>query len=327
MKTTSLLILGLALMFGTGCGRATYETNAQDTKLLVPDPSQSGDAGDPAQKTCAIETADYALDISVLSFEMTDAIKGSIGYDFAKGFLGAIGIGANIKGGRLDTVMELKHPINLSDKYASSTQSTKFSQNEFSFTLDAGKLSAGGDFFYQTPIAKLSQQALTKNLKDLLKQAKNAMDPWETRVTRLLDDSRLVIAAGTSAGLQLGDQLDLYNAADYWEGDPCGSRYISHEPLNPDRPTARYKVTSRTPETAILALVDGNYEVKVGAVAHLAPIKNQKNRKLSKAIKINRMSSHKIVIEGRGEVDLLDYMVEQIDPILRGQGYYLRTLR
>jgi hypothetical protein len=324
MKTTMILILGLAMLVTSACGKPGVATNAEDLKVTVPDP---GELDDGVEKACSIETADYALDVDVMSFEMVDKIKGSIGYDFAKGFLGSISAGMDIRGGRLDTLMELKHPINLEDKYATATQSTRYSENEFSFHLDAGKLEAGGTFFFQTPIAKMSANALKKNLKALLKSAKGALDPWETRVTRILDDSRLVVAAGTSAGLKIGDKFDLYNAADYWEGEPCKSRYLAHEALNPDRPTARYKVTSRTPETAILQLVEGNYEVKLGAIAKLVEAKGDKKRVLARALKINRMTSKKIVIENRGEVNLLDYMVEQIDPILREQGYYLRTMR
>ena len=330
MKAGKFLALGLVLSVAAGCAPAGFEVS--NTDLIVEKPGSNGSSGGVddngnSQKVCKIDTTDHAINLHVQSFEMVDKIRGSVGFDFAQGILGSIGLTADIQSGRLETRMDLLRPMDLGNAVGSELETTKRSKREFGFKLNAGKWKAEAGYIYTTPIGKMTKEAIKANFANLMKTAAkdDQIQPWATRVIKVIDDQHIVIAAGSNSGLKEGDLLDLTNATDQWEDNsrPCESQYYGPLKLSA-APIAQYKAVTVYPETTMLRLENEKYQVELGAIAELAPTKEQKKRKMRRSVKLNQVTSRKIVIEGLGTVDVLDHMLNQIDPVLRDQGYYLK---
>jgi hypothetical protein len=108
---------------------------------------------------------------------------------------------------------------------------SKQTQTSVNFNLIFGNLSIGPSFFFQTPLAKVTEKALTKGVTGLKDQLQSY--PWQSRV--LVDHENLVtIIGGINVGLEVGDQVAVYNKIYYWEREPCASKLLYEGGLSPE---------------------------------------------------------------------------------------------
>ncbi|HRO66144.1 MAG TPA: hypothetical protein PL182_01115 [Pseudobdellovibrionaceae bacterium] len=115
--------------------------------------------------------------------------------------------------------------------------------------INLGMFRLGPSFFYQTPLASVTKNALIKAVTGLKENL--AKEEWYTRVLAN-HDSHLTIIGGRNVNLEKGDQLAVYNELYYWHGEPCGSQYIGGAAQDP---VAIAEVESVGDEISIVKLI------------------------------------------------------------------------
>jgi hypothetical protein len=181
---------------------------------------------------CLINLPNARISGSVNAFEMIGGVGVQIGFN-AAGPLdvsGLTGLGFDIEWAQLDLSMMATHPLTAGLLSAANVNS-KQTKTKVNFTLNVGAFSVGPSAYYQTPLAKVTQTALT-NASSSLYDGLKAKEEWYSRV--LMDhDTHLVILGGNNVGAKVGDQFNIYNEIYYWEGDPCNSKYYGGAASNP----------------------------------------------------------------------------------------------
>jgi hypothetical protein len=162
---------------------------------------------------------------SVNAFEMVGGGGIDIGFNQAGpinvGGLGSVNLA--IQWAQLDLSMRATHPIT-EGILAAANVTSKQTKTQVSFTLDVGGFNIGPSAYYQTPLAKVTQKALTSGVTALYDQLKKDNQEWYSRIL-MNHDTHLVMLGGLNVGAKVGDQFSVYNETYYWEGDPCNSKY------------------------------------------------------------------------------------------------------
>ncbi|MFS4458118.1 hypothetical protein [Bdellovibrio sp. HCB2-146] len=173
---------------------------------------------------CMVNLPQAKISGAVNSFELIGGGGATIGYNPAGDHLpnGLASVGFNVEFAQMDFSMRALRP--LTEKVLAATNVTsKQTKTRVNASINIGEFAVGPSAYYQTPLAKVTKNALTKAVKNLAEQLKN--EEWSTRVLSS-QDTHLVVVGGRDVGLEEGDQLLVYNEQYYWEGEPCNSRYL-----------------------------------------------------------------------------------------------------
>lgn len=189
-----------------------------------------------AAPTAPICVQDYAMaqiDGAVLGFEFASGIGISFGYSKTISDLNS-GVGVNakvdIKTAQLDAAMSARHPLTGATLVA-ATASSKQTSTTINTSIDFSGFNVGPTFWFQTPLAKTTESALSQ----LLSQINTGMkDPWFTFVhdVAVKGTAQLVyINGGSEIGLKAGDEFQIYNLQHKWAGAACNSKYLGNIPV------------------------------------------------------------------------------------------------
>lgn len=210
-----------------GSETKVLNVSANDGVMMKAFAANSGIAEKPQYSKdaeCLINIPNARIAGSVNAFEMVGGVGVQIGFN-AAGPLdvsGLSGLGLSIEWAQLALSMAATHPLT-NGLLAASNVSSQQTKTKVNFTLDVGALQVGPSAYYQTPLAKVTSQALGSGVEALYNGLKSK-EEWYSRV--LMDhDSHLVILGGTNVNAKVGDQFNIYNELYYWEGDPCNSKY------------------------------------------------------------------------------------------------------
>ncbi|MBK9323367.1 MAG: hypothetical protein IPM97_10560 [Bdellovibrionaceae bacterium] len=224
---------------------------------------------------CMINLPSSRIAGSVNAFEMIGGAGVKIGFTQAGPINvgGLSNVGIAIQWAQLDLSMLATHPLTQS-VLAATNVSSKQTKTQVNFTLDVGGFSVGPSAYYQTPLAKVTQKALTTGAEELYKQI-NSKEEWYSRVL-MNHDTHLVMLGGTNVNAKIGDRFNIYNELYYWEGEPCRSRYYGGGSSSPvatieidwvGDEVSRGKVVDQTDENPVLGA-----KVKILKLAPDAPV-------------------------------------------------------
>jgi hypothetical protein len=116
----------------------------------------------------------------------------------------------------------------------------KQTETAVSFTLPIYDFLFSPSYYFKTPLAKVTYNALSKGVSGIYDQLKKAeannhAAEWSTRV--LVDHEQgILILAGKNHGLKVGDTFDIYSEKTYWQGEngepgvPCESKLVASIP-------------------------------------------------------------------------------------------------
>lgn len=200
---------------------------ANDKMMLKAFAANSGFADKPQYSNsaeCMINLPNARVGGSVNAFEMIGGGGVNIGFN-PMGPIevgGLAGLNFAIQFAQLDLSMRATHPLT-DGILAAANVTSKQTKTEVSFNLNVSGFNVGPSAYYQTPLAKVTKNALTKGVNDLYASMK-AKEDWYTRVL-MNHDTHLVILGGTNVNAKVGDTFSVYNELYYWEGDPCNSKY------------------------------------------------------------------------------------------------------
>lgn len=175
------------------------------------------------EASCMVNMPSARVYGSVNAFEMVGGGGLTVGFTPAGSstFSGA-NLGFQIQFAQMDLSMQAVRPLTngLMSAVNVNAKQTKTSVN---LSVNLGMFSLGPSFYYSTPLANVTKNGLTKAVT-ALKADLDGKEEWSTRVLAN-HDTQLTVVGGTNVGLEIGDQLAVYNEIYYWDGEPCNSTY------------------------------------------------------------------------------------------------------
>lgn len=218
MSKTWIVISLLAL---TGCGSVmdgyqpvTFSSN-----------NNKDESGSRADYACLDNRVDYVLNTDVVDFEMIGGGGVKAGFTPTGIPLTSISFGVEYSQGQLQTMMHLVDPLKPDVPFVDVGGQAAARNIEFSADFTIALMNPDGlDFWYSTPISKVTENALTDNLTNLSTQLQS-MDttPWWTTVSRLYGSTGFIIPVGENAGVVVGDEFKVMDVTyEFEKGVPCG---------------------------------------------------------------------------------------------------------
>lgn len=212
-----------------------YKLLAKTISKVVQEPTDSNEV------SCLVNSAPLKLVGSVNAFELTSKFGLGIGF-----LNGASTSSTNIPKIGFDTEsFQLDLSLGMIDNITNSSVSfvnvtSKQTKTAVSFTLPIQSFLFEPSFFFQTPLAKVTYNALDKGVKGIYDQLKKAeanlkVAEWSTRVLKDHEQGILILA-GKNHGVKVGDTFDIYSERTYWQGEngevgiPCESKLVGHVP-------------------------------------------------------------------------------------------------
>ncbi len=197
---------------------------------------------------CLINKPQFKIGGSVTSFELIGGGGLRLGFNQLGNFSGA-GIGANFKVNvsQLELIMKALSPMKNAVLSSVSFRANKTEQAG-GFDLMIGPFSVGPSYYYNTPMAKVTRTALSGAI-DLLKKDLQKAE-WFSRILDYREEGGgdlITVIGGNDVGMQIGDQLAVYNEITYWEGEPCNSS-VTNEGGALGKPIGIIQITDVSPE-------------------------------------------------------------------------------
>lgn len=244
-------------------GEKTFNLNSNDSKLMKVWATDS-----IAEKTtlskeaaCMVNLPQARLSGAVNAFELIGGGGLTIGFNQggAHDVASLPELGINIEWSQLDISMAAYQPLS-QGLLAAANVNAKQTKTQVSFAFNVGAFRLGPKVYFESPLAKVTENALKKAVSAL----KTGLDKedWYSRVIENYDNF-LSIVGGKNINLELGDQLNVYNEEYTWEGEPCASRYLGGWASEPAAIIEIDRVGDEVSRGKVIWF--GNENVKVGA--------------------------------------------------------------
>ncbi|MBX2987410.1 MAG: hypothetical protein KF802_05905 [Bdellovibrionaceae bacterium] len=231
------------------------------------------------EASCMVNMPQARLYGSVNSFEMIGGGGISLGFT-PSGTMAGTGIGGNLnfqlESAQMDFSLMAAQPVS-GGLMAASNVTAKQTKTNINLGINLGMFSLGPSYFYQTPLASVTKNALTLGVKGLKEQLQK--EEWFTRVLAN-HDSHVTIIGGANLNLKKGDEVAIYNELYYWDGEPCASNYRGGGAINP---VAIGRIETAAEEISIVKLIQQTDEnavigakVKLHRYVEQIPVEEEK---------------------------------------------------
>lgn len=323
-----ITILGV-LALASGCADTSFQSALEKVnqgKLVEPPDAGGGDTGggdtgggdkpDPVP-ACEVPATHYQLKAQVVSLEITSKNRGSFGFDVLKGWFKFFKTKFSAIKGRLDLAVDIVDSVSPETIIANGQGISKMSKREFSFEFGIKDYGINYEHFSKTPLAKLTKLGLRNALADMHKKFVNTSEEWSS-IVRYVEHkdsgSKVIIAAGTSSNLKIGDRLSFYNIEHRWVGEPCESEHLFAQRTT-KRPLATGVVIQLDNHAAAIELDsrnEGSREITLGAEAVVEQLTDT-NRNLYRPLEIVSVEGGEWKVENEDPVDFTPYLITQIN--------------
>lgn len=275
---------------------------------------------------CELDPVDFNIKTSVYAFELTDNTEISFGFNILNNFFKALGLDIKLKRGALDLAMKVTDPLNEDIPLAFESGQGSFKAGGVAAKIDLSQIGIGFSFFAQTPLAGLTRGGLENGFENVLKKLSEQNTPWQSKVTKVVDEDNVVLSIGAVSGIRPGDKFNIYNVKNIWTGKPCESEFLIKQKLS-EHPLAIAEAVQVQNNATILRIVERSSAeaVQPGAMIEINELKKaNKNEKraLAKSMRITNIVSQPLIINNV-KVNIVEYMRHQLGPIITGKGFYL----
>jgi len=276
---------------------------------------------------CEIQAADYRLDTRVVSFEITSSNGLDFGFNLLSGFLRLFGISFKTKEGRMAMTMKLADPIQPHYELMNTLGSALMKDREFKFQLGIEQFNLGFEHYSRTPVATLAERALEDTVVRMNAQIAGLQESWSSQVIAVPNRNEVIIAAGSYAGVKIGDEFAIYNVEHIWKGVPCESEHL-FERKTTSGPLLYGVVTDIRNIGALLSVRptgDSRTDMPVvdqGARVEISKLVNGRQA-LSRTLEIGEVIGAEMKFDNNLTVDLTQYLREQINAVVHRNGYVI----
>ncbi len=309
-------VVSLLLISMTACQKTSFTAGSEDSPVQ--------DTVDPQKVSCEIDPVDFNIKTTVYSFELTNRTKVKFGFNLLETFLKALGFKINLKQGTLNLAMKATDPMNESVLLAYESGQGLLKERDLGFEFSLGEIALGFDFYRKTPLANLSQAGLQDGFAKI--SAKLATLDWQNKVSKVPDENTVILAVGTAAGIRKGDQFNIYNVENIWQGAPCQSVLLISQKLS-ELPLAVGEAVQVDGNGTVLRIVSRSSAERIepGALIEIKELKKsnpKESRALAKSVRIVSIDSPPLLI-GDVKVNLQEYLKNQLGPVITEKGFYL----
>lgn len=203
-------------------------------------------------------------------------------------------------------------------------------ENFWGLDIDLNKLNVGSSSFTSTPFFVVMTEALRKSIRNTVKVLSDIEAPWNTVIVSSTNESQFIIPAGKNAGIQVGDQFEIYNIEHEWVGEPCKSSYRMATTTT-DKPIAIVEVKDPkdlTPNATRLLLKEKLLDEKIeqGAFVYIHKLTSQ--RVLKRSLFVQEIKPFKITWNSENnqnqEFEITALLQTALGPVLRDAGFYIK---
>ncbi len=317
MKFFNLSIVIMLVVVVSGCSEQQFSKSA----LMA-----SVDQNRPlsySRAQCEVPTSNYELSTNVISYELVDKFHVSFGFDLIKKFFRAFGANIELESGQMAMQMDLGDSLNPSTPLANALGGAKMRKFSFGASVDLVQAAASFDYYYKTPLSELTRNSLRNTLQVVNQQLSKTQGVWSTTVVARASDQDMIIPVGTVAGLQAGDQFNIYNVQHVWTGSPCESQYIMSRKTTANAVAVGLVVDLR-PGAADLQIISGDGSL-IEQGARVEPLVLQNSHGLARSIHIASVTSGKLDVDGKSEIDVVTYLKSEINSVVREFGFYIKN--
>ena len=176
-------------------------------------------------------------------------------------------------------------------------------------------------------------RALEDSINKTKKDVQSVSSPWNTVVVSTDNENSIIIPTGKSAGLQVGDEFEIYNVTHHWKGQPCQSEYLLPT-VDTSQPIAIATVEDAkdlAPNAARLRIKERllSDSIEQGAYVYIHQLTSK--RTLLRSVAIQNIEPFKIEIQGENvmvptELDLTSYLKSAVGPVLKKAGFYIKPM-
>ncbi len=315
----------IVLFFGLGCSEGAFQTplDLVDQGKLVEPPG----GGDDFHTLCEVPPTLYQLEAEVVSLEIVSKNSGSFGFEMFKWFK-FFKTKFNAVRGRLDVNMSIVDSMAPDTVISYGQGVSQLDKREFSFELGIKEFGWSYSHFSKTPLAQLTKLGLRDALSNLHRRFVKSSEEWSSVVRYVShkgSGSEVIVAAGASSNLKLGDRLAFYNIEHHWAGKPCESKY-QFARRTTKTPLAVGEVV-QLKNNAVLVHLDPRSEgagfIKLGAEAVVDAL-TEEGRKLFLPLEIHAVKGGEWRVDDGETVDFTPYFSKQISAEAAQFGFVIQ---
>lgn len=282
---------------------------------------------------CEVPEIDYQFETQVVEFDVTSKNEFHFGFSLIPGleWFNAFDAQFKLKSSTLTLSTSMAEYLKPMDPIGQATGDGKQKENFWGVDIDLSKIKFGGSSFISTPMFKVMTAALRNSVQNTVKILKDVESPWNTVVVSIPNQDQFLIPAGKNAGIQVGDQFEIFNIQHEWAGAPCRSAYRMALPTT-EKPIAIVEVKDArdlTPNAARLRIVKKELDEKIEQGAYVYIHKLTNPRTLRRSIFVQDIKPFKISWKSDGsselqELDVTPFLNTALGPVLRDFGLYIK---
>lgn len=212
--------LPIAFLLNLGCNQKHFtfsDLDNVDKGIVV-------NKGRPA---CEVPEIDYRFNTQVVEFDVTTDNKFNFGFSLIPGFewFKAFDAKFTLKKSTLTVSTAMSEYLNPLEQLAPATGSGIKKESGGGVRIDLNYVNFGGSTFTSTSFFQVMVSALKDSAKKTVKALQQIESRWNTIVVLKPEGDEIIVPTGRNAGIQVGDQFEVYNVKHRWDGEPCTSKY------------------------------------------------------------------------------------------------------
>ncbi len=290
--------------------------------------------GSKVRPACEISEVDFQLDSQIIFLEVTNARGLKFGFNLLTQWLKLFEVKMEIKESTLALTTDVREFLRPDEALSPAEGKDVYSEKESGFSFNLGQIAVGVHSFKMTPLYEVLKRALGKSLSSSLNQIRKVDPLWSSIILEEPTENHFIIPAGANAGIQIGDEFEVYNVVHSWKKVPCASEYRMKYHTT-KTPLAILRVEDQfalAPNSAILTLKEQlNPElIEVGAyiyVKQLAANRSPQSLKRSAVLREIKpfIMSFKSKNNPEVNVDLTQDLRQAFQTIAPENGLYLKS--
>jgi len=333
LKVRLISTLVLISVIEIGCGKQisaeSYDSLSKVNNGQIDPADQVTQSKKPF---CEVDYIDYNLKTNIVGYEITTKNNVKLGFNLGMftSFLKELGLRFASKTGLMQLGMSAYEPLRFDSPVADVTGEAKKTEKEFGSDVDAYLLSLSFNHYKNTPLFKLTEAGLKTTLGNLNKAIAPLDDQknWSTKIVSMPSSREVIIPIGSVSGIRDGDVLQIFNVNNVWKGKPCESELWLSKHSTRD-PLAFAKVIQVEKNAALLEIFTDNpvEPIQVGSKVMIYDLKKKDQndiRSLKRTMRIAKITSGRLVVDDKNEIDIVGYVKEQLRPIVFESGFVLR---
>lgn len=324
--------VGFCLLAGLGCAKNNFAEPPQGPVKVEPPPPPPPPEEKPI---CELPEVDYQLDSGVTEFEVFSSNDVRFGFNLLTGLLLHFDLNFSVKKALLVVQTDLREYLKPTEGFAPGEGQSQHTENDRRFGFNIQKVSAEIGHYYKTPFNDLMKLALSKAIQETLKQAKMVDPLWSTVIIREALTEQYLIPAGANAGIQVGDEFDVYNVKHFWRESPCTSEYQMRQHTT-ESPIATLIIEDNfrlAPNSAILSIKDRHLpdEIEAGAYLYIKKLSGDRPTSLKKSVTLRNikpfMISYLTKENKEVKVNLTQTLENALALVLPKNGLYIKKTK